>query len=156
MKPKDEIQKLIQAEMKKWEDYEIKNEKFRILQADNFQLLRALLNDLVASIEPEYIKTNILDDHATLEIGNEIDRSSFISWAIQPNFKIQESKEEYWNTNRWQNKANIEVGPGFKVQEKRGDGGETNSEFGTENEIINHLASEIAKRIAFYRYRKNA
>ncbi|MBT5551381.1 MAG: hypothetical protein HOJ79_12995 [Nitrospina sp.] len=156
MNPKDEIQKLIQTEMEKWEDYEIKNENFRIRQVDNFQPLRALLNNLVTSIEPEYIKTTFLDDHATIEVGNEIDSSSCISWTIQPNFKIQEGKEEYWNSNRWQNKVNIEAEPGFKVQEKRGDNGETNSEFGTENELISYLAPEIAKRVAYYRYRKNA
>ncbi len=155
MNPKDEIQKLIQAEMKKWEDYEDKNDKLRIHQADNFKFICALLNDLVASIEPEYTKTNILDGHATLKVGNDIDRSSFISWTIQPNFITLESKEEYWNTNLWQDKVNIEAEPGFKVQEKRGDDVETNSEFGTENDLINYLAQEIAKRVAFYRYRKN-
>ncbi len=155
MNPKDEIQKYIQTEMKKWEDYEVKNENFRIRQVENFQPIRTLLNDLVASIEPEYIKTNILDEHATIEVGNEIDRSSCISWNIQPNFKAQESQEEYWDTNLWQNKVNVETEPGFKVQEKRGDGEETKSEFGTENELINYFAQEIAKRVAYYRYRKN-
>lgn len=156
MNPKDEIQKLIQTETKKWEDYESKNEDFRARQVDNFQPIRTLLNDLVASIEPEYIKTKILDDQATIEVGNEIDRSSCISWTVQPNFKTQESKEEYWNTNLWQNKVNVEAEPGFKVLEKRGNNGETNSEFGTENEIFNYLAQEIAKRVAYYRYRKNS
>lgn len=155
MNPKDEIQILIQNEEKKWEDYEIRNENFRIRQVDNFQPLRVLLNALVISIEPEYIKTNILDDHATIEIGNEMDRSSCISWTIQPNFKTQESKEEYWNINLWQNKLSVEQVAGFKIQEKRGDDREKNAEFETDKETITYLAQEIAKRIAYYRYRKN-
>ncbi|MBC8283059.1 MAG: hypothetical protein H8E32_04540 [Nitrospinae bacterium] len=155
MNPKEKIQQLIQTETEKWEDHEIRNENFRVRQVDNFQPLSVLLNELVASIEPEYIKINILDDHATIEVGNEIDRSSCIRWTIQPNFKKSESKEEYWNIIRWQKKVNAEAESGFKVQEKRGDDDEKNSEFGTENETIDYLAQEIAKRIAYYRYRKN-
>lgn len=152
--PKDEVEKLIQSELKKWVDYDSKNKNFHINQIDNFRPFRALLNDLVASIEPEYVKASILDDHAMIEISNEIDSSSRISWHIQPNFKKQEDKEEYWDTNLWQNKVNVEAVAGFKVQTKRGNDREKNSEFGTENELISHLAQEIARRVAYYRYRK--
>ncbi len=156
MDPKEEIQKLLQTEMDNWTEYETKGENFRISQKERFQPIRILLKDLVSSIEPEYIETNILDDHATIEVSNEMDCSSSIKWTIQPNFKVLERNEEYWAINLWQNKINVEQAPGFKVEEKRGDGSDHLSEFGTENELILYLAQKIAKRIAYYRYKKNS
>ena len=154
MDPKDEIQKLIQTEMDIWAEYETKNKNFRISQVDRFKPLRILLEELVSSIEPEYVQSTILDDQATIEISNETACSSCIKWTIQPNFKTLERHEEYWAINLWQKKINLEQAPGFKVEEKRGDGSDHNSEFGTENELILYLAQKIAKRIAYYRYTK--
>ena len=154
MDPKSEIQKLIQAELEKWERYEIKNESFRVGQTARFQLLRTLLNELLTSIEPEYIKSNLLEDRATIEVSHENDGSSKMHWTIQPNFKTQERQEEYWSLNLWQRKVSLEETPGFTVNEKQGEDRERTLEFGTADEVIHCLAQEIAKRVAFYRYAK--
>ena len=154
MDPKNEIQKLIQAEQKKWETYDKKNETFRVGQLARFQSLRNLLSELITSIEPEYIKSNILEDRATIEVSHENDDSSRMSWAIEPNFKAQERQEEYWSLNLWQHKVSLEEAPGFKVSEKQGEDRERTLEFGTADEVILCLAQEIAKRVAFYRYAK--
>jgi len=152
--PKNEIQKLIQAELQKWEDYDRKNEGLRARQVVRFQPLRGLLDELIASIEPEYIKATILDDRATIEVSHENNNSSMMKWTIEPNFKIQGRQQEYWNLNLWQQKVSLEEAPGFKVREKQGDNGERALEFVTEDEVILCLAPEIAKRVAFYRYSK--
>ena len=154
MDPKSEIQNLIQTELKKWENYDKKNETFRVSQLARFQPLRNLLNELIASIEPEYIKSSILEDRATIEVSHKNDDSSRMKWAIEPNFKIQGRQEEYWNLNLWQNKVSLEEVPGFKVNEKQGEDRERTLEFETEEEVIHSLAPEIAKRVAFYRYSK--
>ncbi len=152
MDPKSEIQKLIQAELKKWESYDKKNEAFRGSQLARFKSMRSLLNELIASIEPEYIKSNILEDRATIEVSHKNDDSSRMSWAIEPNFKAQERQEEYWSLNLWQHKVSLEEVPGFKVNEKQGEDRERTLEFDTEEEVILCLAQEIAKRVAFFRY----
>ncbi len=154
MDPKSEIQKLIQTELKKWESYDKKNETFRVSQLARFQSLRNLLNELIASIEPEYIKSSILEDRATIEVSHENDDSSKMHWTIQPNFKAQERQEEYWSRNLWQHKVSLEETPGFTVNEKQGEDRERTLEFGTADEVIHCLAQEIAKRVAFYRYAK--
>jgi hypothetical protein len=154
MNPKDEIQKLIQSELEKWENYDIKNENFRVGQTARFQPLRSLLNELLASIEPEYIKSNVLEDRAEIEVGHENNGTSKIHWTIQPNFKTQERQEEYWSLNLWQHKVNLEEAPGFTVNEKQGEDRERTLEFNTAQEVILCLAQEIAKRVAFYRYTK--
>lgn len=152
MDPKSEIQKLIQAELKKWESYDKKNEAFRGSQLARFKPMRSLLNELIASIEPEYIKSNILEERATIEVSHKNDESSRMSWAIEPNFKAQERQEEYWSLNLWQHKVSLEEVPGFKVNEKQGEDRERTLEFETEEEVILCLAQEIAKRVAFFRY----
>ena len=152
MNPKIEIQKLIQAELEKWERYDKKNETFRVGQLARFQSLRNLLNELIASIEPEYIKSNILEDRAMIEVSHDNDNSSSMSWTIQPNFKAQERQEEYWSLNLWQHKVSLEEINGFKVNEKQGEDHERTLEFGTADEVIRCLAQEIAKRVAFFRY----
>jgi len=154
MNPKDEIQKLIQSELGKWENYDKKNENYQVGQTARFQSLRSLLNELLISIEPEYIKSNVLEDRAEIEVSHENDGPSKMHWTIQPNFKIQERQEEYWSLNLWQHKVSLEETPGFKVNEKQGDDRERILEFKTAQEVILCLAQEIAKRIAFYRYTK--
>ena len=154
VEPKNEIQELIQSELKKWKRYDIKNENFRVGQTARFQPLGSLLNKLLTSIEPEYIKANILEDRATIEVSHDNDNSSKIIWKIEPNFNIQAMKEEYWSLNLWQHKVNLEEAPGFKVKEKQGEERERTLEFGTTDEVIHCLAQEIAKRVAFYRHTK--
>ena len=154
MDPKSKIQKLIQAEQEKWERYDIKNESFRVGQTARFKPLCSLLSELLASIEPEYIKSNLLEDRATIEVSHENDASSKMHWTIQPNFKAQERQEEYWSLNLWQHKVSLEEAPGFTVNEKQGEDREQTLKFGTADEVIHCLAQEIAKRVAFYRYEK--
>lgn len=154
MNPKDEIQNLIQSELEKWERYDIKNENFRVSQTARFRPLGSLLNELLTSIEPEYIKANILEDGAAIEVSHDNDNSSKITWKIEPNFNIQGRMEEYWSLNLWQHKVHLEEAPGFKVKEKQGEDRERTLEFGTTDEVIHCLAQEIAKRVAFYRYTK--
>ena len=154
MNPKDEIQKHIQSELEIWERYDIKNESFRVGQTARFQPLRSLLNELLASIEPEYIKAKILEDRATIEVSHDNDNSSRITWEIEPNFNIQARKEEYWSLNLWQHKVSLEEAPGFKVKERQGEDRERALEFKTTDEVIHCLAPGIAKRVAFYRHAK--
>jgi len=152
--PKNEIQKLIQTELQKWADYDRRNEELRARQVVRFQPLRKLLDELIGSIEPEFIKATILDDHATIEVSHEDNNSSRMSWAIEPNYKIQGRQKEYWKLNLWQHKVSLEEAPGFKVKEKQGEDGERTLELGAEDEVILCLAPEIARRVAFYRYSK--
>ncbi|MBC8288170.1 MAG: hypothetical protein H8E42_11915 [Nitrospinae bacterium] len=156
MGTKKEMHKLIQEELEKWSDYDRKNEGLRANQIARFQSIRVLIEELIALIEPEYVKVNFLDDRATIEVGDENDCLSNITWTIQPNFTVQERMEEYWNINLWQNKINLEEADGFRVEEKRGNDGVRPLEFGEENEVINYLAPEIAKRVAFYRYKNKS
>jgi len=153
--PKEEIQKLIQTEMENWQNYDKKNEDFRVSQTVRFQPLQNLLKELVASIEPEYITADILETRATVEVKNGDENVSRMSWEIEPNFKILEDKKEYWSPNLWQKKVNLDEAPGFKVKETRGEGSQRALEFETEGEVILCIVQEIAKRVAFYRHKKN-
>ncbi len=154
MNPKEEIQKLIQAELINWQNYDKKNEDFRISQIARFQPLRTLLNELVASIEPEYIKAEILEACATVEVHNGGENISRMSWKIEPNFKIMEGQKEYWSPNLWQKRVNMAESSGFKVEETQGGNSGRALELETEDEVIHCLVQEIAKRVAFYRYEK--
>lgn len=153
--PKDKINKLIQAELQKWEDYDKKMEDFRAHQISRFKPLQSLLKEIVASIEKEYIKADILENRATIEISNNDSTADRISWIIEPNLITQGMKEEYWKSNLWQNKINLAVAPGFKLKERQGEDRELLLELGTVDEVIHHLAHNIAKRVAFYRHNKN-
>lgn len=156
MNPKDKIKELIQAELQKWEEYEKKIEEFRAQQISRFKPLQSLLKEIVASIEYEYIKADISENRATIELSNNESSADKISWTIEPNFITQEMKEEYWKINLWQNKINLAVAPGFKLKERQGEGRELLFELGTMDEVIHHLVQNIAQRVAFYRHSKNA
>lgn len=152
--PKDEVQNLIQAELRKLENYDRKSETFSSGQLARFQPLRVLLSELVSPIEPEYIKASILEDRATIEVGNGDDVSSRVRWEIEPNYKVQEDREEYWCLNLWQQQTSLEAIPGFKMAEKRGGDGERFFVLAGESEVIQCISQEIAKRVAFYRHKQ--
>ncbi len=154
MDPKDEIQKKILKETEKWADYDKRNEAFRLRQLARFQPMLDLLKELCASIESEYIKIICLESNATIEMGLDTNCESKITWSIEPDFKKQDLSEEYWPQNLWQKKEHNEEVPGFFVIERTQDDAERILEFKSEKDVIGHLASEISKRVVFYRRNK--
>jgi len=154
MDPKEEMQKRILEETEKWTDYDKRNEAFRLKQLARFQPLLKLLNELCAPIESEYIKIIASECSATIEMGLDKPCESKIKWSIEPDFKKQDLSEEYWPQNLWQKKEYREEAPGFLVIEKIRDDTGRVIEFNSENDVIRHLASEIAKRVVFYRRNK--
>lgn len=108
---KDEIEKLIQQEQQKIKERDQKHMEYHERQRQRFQPLRALLEELVASVDSKHIESHIFDDHATLEIGEKKDDyfSAETRWEIEPNFDIRfraEKSESLFNEQ-----------PGFRVEE---------------------------------------
>ena len=65
MSLKDETEKMIQAEREKLESRDEKDQEYKARQKERFKPLRALIEELVATIEPEYIEmTTIRDNQA--------------------------------------------------------------------------------------------
>ena len=46
-----------------------------------FRPLRPLLEEMVSTLKSQFIKSNLYDDHATLEVGSEEDKTQ---WIIRP------------------------------------------------------------------------
>ena len=87
MSLKDELEKIIQAEQSKLAERDRKHADHRERQKDRFAPLRAVLEELVNSVESYYLSAYLSVDSATLDFK----KSSFlhgnvpgIYWSIQP------------------------------------------------------------------------
>ena len=152
MSLKDEIDKLISAERALLEKRDAKEKEFDELQKARFLPLRAVLEQLIKSVDPTYLRVQLTDYHASIEVGRHADNSFEVNeqWKIEPKFTPREEPES--------GEALFEAQPGFSVEEvtmrhhpefKHLEHAYT---FETEGQVIRHLLKEMAKWIAHYQH----
>jgi len=149
---KEEIEKLIQSEQQKTEERDQKHADHRDRQRNRFRPLRTLLEELVAAVEPNYIKSHILNDRVTIEIGRK--EGDYFSadkrWEIQPDYGVRLTAEK--------GDSLVYEKPGFRVEERNYyhtpefDVSEYTHTFETEQETAQYVIKQIAEQVAHYRY----
>ena len=150
MSLKDEIQKLIDAERQKLVQQDHKIASYHQRQKDNFQSLRALLEEIAKSVEPAYLKSQLSDGQGTLDIGRqeckkfEVD----VHWEIKPNFEIK--------FGAMKGESPFEEAPGFLVEEicyyrfPEPDRTEQKLIFESEQAVIEYLLKIITAKVAYF------
>lgn len=111
MSLKDEIEKIIKSEQRKIEQRDQKHTEYHERQRQRFNPLRALLDELVAAVDPNHIASRIFEDHATLEVGKK--KNDYFStetrWEIQPDYDVSFGAEK--------GESLCCEKPGFRVEE---------------------------------------
>ena len=150
MSLRDEIEKIIQLEQQKQDLREQKRAMLHERQRERFRLMRVLLVEILASVEPAYVQARIAKDSAKIEVGEKVgDRfHKDITWKIGPVVAGRSSakKEEPFPDGE----------PGFLIEEVDY---YTNPEYPTssgrtltsEREVAKYLVKRMAERIAFHR-----
>ena len=150
MSLKEEIEKIIQLEQQKQELRDQKRAMLHERQRERFRLMRVLLVEIVASVEPAYVRARIAKDSAKIEVGEKVgDRfHKDITWKIEPIVAGRSSvkKEETLSDQE----------PGFLIEEMDY---YTNPEYPSSNsqtltaeqEVAKYLVKKMAERIAFHR-----
>ncbi len=152
MSLKDEIEKLIQQEQRKIEERDQRDAEYHERQRQRFQPLRAFLEELVASVDTNHIKSRIFDGYATLDVGRK-KKDDFlleITWEIKPNFGFTSSAEK--------GESLFYEQPGFHVEETHYFDApeyhvsESTHIFDTEQETAEYIIKKIAEQMAHYRH----
>ena len=147
---KDEIERLIRAEQEKLDKSDQKTKEHSERQKQRFIPMRAIIEEISKSIEPEYIRVSISDSHAMIEVGRKKARDNFedeIRWEIQPNYQTQVSSES--------GVMYLEQ-PGFRVEERliqyEPEILEHTYTFKDEQLTAEYLLKKIAEKVARYRH----
>jgi hypothetical protein len=152
MNLKDEIDKLISAERARLAQRDAKEKEFDELQKARFLPLRAVLEQLIKSVDPSYLRFQLTDYHASIEVGTH-GNDNFevnVQWRIEPKFTPREEPED--------GEALFEAQPGFSVEEvttcHRPEFRQLKHTytFETERQVILHMLKEMAKWIAHYQH----
>jgi len=155
MSLKDEIEKIVAAERKKLEEKDQADADFHTRQRLRFEPLRVLLTDLSNSIEPTYLKVNLFNESASIELGKLTDgvKGTDTRWEIYPGkaFVSKLDREQgIQGTYKEYHKFMIEETeyywfPEYHDKERR-------LEFSLESEVLEYLAKKITGKVAFYRH----
>ncbi len=149
---KDEIEKLIQQEQRKIEERDQRHAEHHERQRQRFQPLRALLEELVASVDSNHIESRIFDDHATIEVGKKKKDyfSAETTWEIEPNYGVTLSAEKGESLFYEQLGFHVEETSYFDAPESHVS--ERTHIFDTEQETAEYIIKHIAEKMAHYRY----
>ena len=155
MSLKDELDEIVRVERAKLETADRLDAEFPERQRQRFRALRALVEELGAAGDPRFLRTQIEDDGATVEVGRlKRDLSSFVTdmqWEMRPNYSIHVDATSL--NYRFRDE------PGFRLAETRcprfpaDEAVTTMLVFETETLLIGHLVRAIATRIAAYQHR---
>jgi hypothetical protein len=147
---KDEIERIIQAEQKKLDDKDQKQSNYYRIQCERFQPLRKVLEQILESVEKSYLRPQLTDSTATLEVGR-VEGGHFlrdVRWEIEPNYK--------WGVN--EELGALRGEPGFRIEETsycylpEYSENERSFTLASEQDVAGHLVNTIAKQIAWYRH----
>jgi hypothetical protein len=156
MSLKDEIEKLIQAERSKLEQKDVATKNYREKHLLRFQAMRRTLDEIVQSIAPEYLESELDESDARITIGlrnaTSGDFKEEISWHIEPNFRFGKRDEpsEGWLIEE----------PGFQVEETEtheppgAELIENSHTFNNEAQVAQHIVPIIAKHVALHEHLK--
>lgn len=149
---KEEIERVVAAERQKLAARDQSHAEYHEVQRRRFQPMRALLEELAASVEPTYLEIQLDESSATLEVGDKGKQHSNIDirWEIEPDYEIASPIDEGQGLFREKS--------GFRVDEKKYyympeyEVFESTRKFATEAEVAEYLIREIAKELAQYRH----
>lgn len=147
MSLRDEIQKLIDAEQAKLRGVDQANSTVLRGRVGRFRALRAVLEDIVASVEPQFLQAQLSAESATLSIG----RTEESRFQTKREFRIEPSVSVDFNGP---SKPTLQEETGFTVEETEyieyphSDLAEEEHHFATEKEVASFLIEAIAKEIA--------
>lgn len=152
MSLKDEIEKLISAEQSKLENRDEKHSRFHERQRQRFAPLRAVLEEICASVDSKYLESRIGDDSIILELGRieGSSRSTDVRWRIEPNYGVRFPAEA--------GDSLFFEEPGFRVEETKYyryaefDMVENTKAFEDEQAVSQYLVRKIAEQVAHYRH----
>ena len=159
MSLREEIEKLILLEQEKLATHERKENEFHARQRERFAALRKVLDELLGSVESAYLRGQVSDQSATIEVGKSTHSRSFetdIRWEIEPNFGTRSSGKE--------DEGLFHEEGGFRVQETQyynslglfhpesAEPSERTHVFATELQVCEYLAKRVAEKVAFYRH----
>jgi len=149
---KDELDEIVRVERAKLEAADRRDAEFPERQRQRFGVLRALIEELGAAGDPRFLRAQVEDDGATVEVGRlKRDLSSFVTdmqWEMRPNYST------HFDATSLSYRFRDE--PGFKLAETRcprfpaDDAVTTMLVFESETLLIGHLLRVIAGRIAEY------
>jgi len=146
---KDEIEKIISAERRKLESGDQHNRKHVDRQLERFRPMRALLEELVKSIEPQYISALISEDGALIDVGEQAGSEHFdydTHWDIHMKGRLEMKPAGAFL---------LHEEPGISVEETNHTGHQETMTFRTEKEAAAYLVQKIAEKVALYRHRKH-
>lgn len=150
MSLKDEIDKLIQAEREHLEQRDAKDYEFDELQKARFLPLRAVLEEVIKAVDPAYLRVELKDHQATIEVGKHWDNcfEVDIRWCIEPMSTPRLEAEA--------GEALFEAQPGFSIEEVETfqlpefNQFEHTYTFETEGEVVQHILKKMTENIAHY------
>jgi len=152
---KDELDESVRVERAKLETADRLDAEFPERQRQRFCVLRGLVEELGAVGDPRFLRIQVVDDGATVQVGRlKRDLSSFVTdmqWEMRPNYSIHVDAASL--NSRFRSE------PGFRLAETRcprfpaDDAVTTMLVFETETLLIGHLVRVIAMRIAAYQHR---
>jgi hypothetical protein len=153
MSSKDEINKIIAEETVKLEAQDRINTERHERQCLRFQPMRFLLQEIVSSVDSDYLEASIREWSATLELGDK-KRSScshpYIRWHIEPNKEHVFFGEGVPFTKDKQGVLIIERTNHYYLPEPEIE--ETQHVFATEIKAAEFLMAVIGRQIARYRH----
>ncbi|MGH7207272.1 MAG: hypothetical protein ACREI2_13815 [Nitrospiraceae bacterium] len=154
MSLKDEIEKLIRQEEQKIEERDQRYTEYHERQRQCFQSLRALLEEVVGSVDSRHIKSHIFDDRATLEVGEKKGDyfSAEVRWKIEPNFDVRLGAEKGESLFYEQLGFRVEETKYYDAPELGLGVSENNHVFNTEQETAEYIIKQIAEKMAHYRH----
>lgn len=141
MSMKDEIDKIIQIERQKLDAKDSADREFYQRQLQRFTQLRAVIEELINSVESRFVQADLRNGSSTLKVGHT-EPSGFIVdvlWEIWPNYQLSDHAEL----------------PGFIVEETtyyympKYDERESRRTFPSEHEVVEYVTATIAKNIAY-------
>ena len=154
MSLKDEIENIIRTERGKLENRDQGNREYRERQRDRFQPLRALLEEFVTAIGPKYLKANIGDDRAIIEVGRRKKDSEYLEcdyrWTIEPDYGIKMRSDA--SESLFEEKAGVRVEEKQYFRFPEYDTSEKAHHFEADEEAFQHLVETTAKEVAHYQH----
>ena len=152
MSLKDEIEKLISAELDKLETHDQKDKEFYERQKQRFIPMRGIIEEISKSVGPEYIRVAIHESDARIELGRKNINAYFeedVRWEIEPNYE--------WEPP-WKGSSLRCERPGFRVEERityqypNYETSEHAYTFNDEQATAEYLVKKIAEKVGFYRH----
>ncbi len=152
MSLQDEIEKLINSKRRDLEQRDTSESAYRQRQCERFAPLRSILEEMMKSIEPEYLEIQFYHASAVVRVGQRKDSyfEESVHLEIEPNFEIS------WGAPKAG--SNFREAPGFLINEtqvshsQEFDDSELELLQESEKEVAEYLIRIVTDEVAKYRH----